>query len=124
MVTHLVKRSFEMSYDKVSIANSTGYSISGKVSYRSAFCSNDDYSVGNGKTWTASSRGICLLTKITATVDTPNGNVDAKSYTSAGTTYARFAVVAADGGYEVTRLTGADEDEQPSDYVEPTEQQK
>ena len=115
-----------MAYDKVSIANSTLFAATGRVEYASAFCSNDSYSVDSMHTWSASSRGVCLLTKITATVKTPYGDIAATSYGSAGTTYSRFAIVATgEKQFAVTRLVSSmDGDEIPEDYVEPTTQQK
>ncbi|MCX6405531.1 MAG: hypothetical protein NTV28_01285 [Propionibacteriales bacterium] len=114
-----------MSYDKVTIHNSTPYNASGTVEYASIFCRNDDYNVTTNTTWEASSRGVCLLTGITATLVTPSGPVTADAYDSAGTTYSRFAVISTgDNTFAVTRITQETEDHVPSDYVEPTEQQK
>ena len=83
------------------------YIVSGKVYYAGApvFCSNDSYSVTPNTAWTASSRGSCLVTKITATVKTPNGDVKATSYTSSGTSYSQFAVINHGDGdnFQVTR---------------------
>ncbi|MDE9448417.1 hypothetical protein KKJ04_23700, partial [Xenorhabdus bovienii] len=72
----------------------------------------------------ASSRGVCLLTKITATVRTPNGDIEAVPYTSSGTSYSQFAIIqTGNNTFEVTRrVTYADEI--PEDYIEPTEKQK
>ena len=119
---------FIMAYPKVHIANSTNFTAKGTVEYDSAFCGNDDYTAKPHKTWKANSRGICLLTKITATLSTPNGNIQAKAYTSSGTSYSQFAIVqTGDHKFAVTRLVGAfasDDMEVPAGYVEPTEQQK
>ena len=117
-----------MSYPNVSIVNSTGYNISGTVDYKSVFCSNDNYNAGNGQTWNASSRGVCLVTKISSDVSTPDGNVSATPYTSSGTAYSNFAVIQTNTNplaFEVTRRVSlAKEDVPPIDYVEPTENQK
>lgn len=114
-----------MSYPLVTIADSTPFNISGEVCYASLFCSNDDYSATPNTTWKASSRGVCLVTKITATVRTPQGDIVATPYTSSGTSYSQFAVIqVGPGKFEVTRRVSEFEDKTPEDYVEPTENQK
>ncbi|MFK7786944.1 MAG: hypothetical protein AB8B56_17620 [Crocinitomicaceae bacterium] len=114
-----------MSYPLVTIADSTNYNISGKVSYASIFCSDDDYSATPNTTWTASSRGVCLVTGISATVKTPNGDVQATPYSSSGTAYSQFAVIqTGPGKFEVTRRVNLSEDQIPADYKEPTTKQK
>ena len=91
-------------YPLVNIHNSAQDVACGTVQYASAFCSNDDYCVSPGRTWTASSRGVCLITKITASVQTPGGDTVAVEYTSSGTSYSTFAVISSDNGYAVTRI--------------------
>lgn len=115
-----------MSYPLVNIINSTNYIATGTVSYASAFCSNDDYTVTPGTSWTASSRGVCLLTEISAVLQTPNGNIQATPYTSSGTSYSQFAIIqTSPTSFEVTRrVSGATEDVAPENHVEPTSQQK
>ena len=57
------------------------------------------------KDWTAKSRGVCLLTEITATVQLKTGYTEvATPYQSAGTSYSQFYVIKnfLTGGYEVT----------------------
>lgn len=81
-------------YPPVSITNSTPFSAFGEVNYASFLCSDDRYNVaGNGATWTASSRGVCLLTRITAIVRTPSGDIAATPYTSSGTSYSEFVII-------------------------------
>lgn len=81
-------------YPPVSITNSTPFSAFGEVNYASFLCSDDRYNVaGNGSTWTASSRGVCLLTRITAIVRTPSGDIAATPYTSSGTSYSEFVII-------------------------------
>ena len=93
-----------MSYPRVTIANSTTFIISGKVSYMSAFCSNDHYDATPNTTWKAGSRGVCLVTKISAKVKTPDGDIVATPYTSSGTSYSEFAVIqTGPSSFEVTR---------------------
>lgn len=124
-----------MSYPVVKIHNSTSFIAKGKVSYMSLFCSDDNYSVTPDTTWTAKSRGVCLLTKITATVKTPEGDFVASPYTSSGTSYSNFAVISTGKNkFAVTRIVTAvtagapeeyvEEVELPEDYVEPTTNQK
>jgi hypothetical protein len=114
-----------MSYPCVNIVNSTNYIASGKVSYMSIFCSNDDYTVTPGTSWTAGSRGVCLVTEISAVVQTPNGNIQAAPYTSSGTSYSQFAIIqTSPTSFEVTRRVSGAEDVAPEEHVEPTSQQK
>ncbi len=95
-------------YDPVRITNSTPYNAFGKVEYASIFCSDDNYSVQRDETWVASSRGVCLVTKITATVKTPSGNVEAEPYTSSGTSFSRFAIIQVGvNKFQVTRVVSA-----------------
>ncbi|GAA4371026.1 hypothetical protein GCM10023185_46110 [Hymenobacter saemangeumensis] len=96
-----------MSYPLVHISNSTAYAASGKVYYASAFCSDDDYSVAaNGGTWTANSRGVCLVTEVSATVYVNGQPVGASPYTSSGTSYSQFAIIqTSPGSFAVTRVT-------------------
>ena len=44
-------------------------------------------------TWTASIRGICLVTEITAIVKTPSGDIAATPYVSLGSSDSRFAII-------------------------------
>ncbi|WP_299181090.1 hypothetical protein [uncultured Chryseobacterium sp.] len=114
-----------MSYPLVKITNSTNYIASGKVSYMSIFCSDDNYTVTPNTTWQAGSRGVCLLTEISATLQTPNGNIQATPYTSSGTSYSEFAIIqTGTNSFAVTRIVNMAENEIPEDYVEPTVQQK
>jgi hypothetical protein len=117
-----------MAYPNVNIVNSTSYSVSGSVEYASAFCANDNYGMGPNQPWTASGRGVCLVTKITANVQAPGGTVSATPYTSSGTSYSQFAVIQTNDNpfaFDVTRRVSlAPEDAPPADYKEPTTQQK
>ncbi|MEK3884339.1 hypothetical protein [Paenibacillus sp. PL2-23] len=95
-------------YDPVQISNSTPYSAFGRVEYASIFCSNDGYNVQSNQTWTGPGRGICLLTRITATVRTPLGNIEAQPYTSSGTSFSQFAIIqVGENRYQVTRVVSA-----------------
>ncbi|MFB9326637.1 hypothetical protein ACFFSY_12000 [Paenibacillus aurantiacus] len=95
-------------YDPIQIANSTPYNAFGRIEYASIFCSDDTYSVGGGNTFTAPGRGVCLLTKITATVVTPSGNIEAEPYTSSGTSFSQFAIIQVGvNRFQVTRIVTA-----------------
>ncbi|MCG7386385.1 hypothetical protein [Paenibacillus sp. ACRRY] len=95
-------------YDLVQIFNSTPYNAFGRVEYASIFCSDDNYSVQRDETWRASGRGACLVTRITATVRTPSGNVEAEAYTSSGTSYSQFAIIQVGvNKFQVTRVVSA-----------------
>ena len=95
----------EAAYPLATVTDSTPYPISGEVKYASAFCSDDDYTAQPGTKWFASSRGVCLITRVTATVQTPNGDKTAASYSSSGTSYSKFAVIGeGDNNFQVTRI--------------------
>jgi hypothetical protein len=95
-----------MSYTLAHITNSTGYAASGKVSYASAFCSNDDYSVSSYGQWTANSRGVCLITEVSATLYVNGSPIVATPYTSSGTAYSQFAIIqTGPNSFAVTRVT-------------------
>ena len=98
-------------YPYVTITNKTPYatnrylpSIGGHqllddktyVKYATHFCSNDYIQeiIVSGGTWTASSRGACLVTKIEATLTRPNGGSwECDSYRSSGTSYSQFSII-------------------------------
>jgi len=92
-------------YPLVSVSNSVEYIVSGTVHYSSWLCSDDDFDITPNTAWAASSRGACLIKEITATVTTPDGDIDATPYTSSGTSYSQFAVINHGNGnnFEVTR---------------------
>ena len=91
-------------YPLVSIVNSTPFIAKGDVEYMSLFCSNDHYEVTPNTTWNAGSRGVCLVTKVTATVITPSGNIKATSYTSSGTSFSQYAIIqTGENQFQVTR---------------------
>jgi hypothetical protein len=97
-----------MSYPLVHISNSTPYAVAGKVSYASAFCSDDDYTINPSPgTWTAKSRGVCLVTEISAKLLVNGSWVNASSYTSSGTSYSQFAIIQTGNTYAVTRVVSA-----------------
>jgi len=95
-------------YDPVQITNSTSFNAFGKVEYASFLCRDDSYSVLRDQTWTAPGRGLCLVTRITATVQTPSGNIQATPYTSSGTSFSRFAIIQTGvNQFQVTRVVSA-----------------
>lgn len=114
-----------MAYDKVKVFNSTSFPATGKVEYASVFCSDDTFEVKSNNQWVASSRGVCLLLEISAIVKTSIGDIAATPYTSAGTTYSDFSIVAGPNNtYRVTRNVSTLEEPIPADHVEPTTKQK
>jgi len=124
-LNHTDERITNMGYPPVTVHDSTSYNVSGKVSYASIFCSDDDYSATPSTTWNGPGRGVCLVTEITATVKTPNGDIVATPYSSSGTSYSEYAVITTSGTtFQVTRVVSQQEDEKPADYVEPKEKQK
>ncbi|ANY66048.1 hypothetical protein BBD42_05935 [Paenibacillus sp. BIHB 4019] len=95
-------------YDPVQITNSTSFNAFGKVEYASIFCSDDNYAVQRDETWRASGRGVCLVTRITATVRTPSGDIQAEPYTSSGTSFSRFAIIQVGvNRFQVTRVVSS-----------------
>lgn len=97
-----------MAYPLAHIINSTAFAASGTVHYASAFCSNDNFSIAAHGQWTASSRGVCLITEISVTVYVNGSPVNATPYTSSGTSYSQFAVVqTGPNSFAVTRMTTA-----------------
>ena len=114
-----------LNYPYVAITNSTPYIASGTVAYESLLCSNDEYTVTPNTTWTADSRGLCLVQKISATLKTPAGSIVATPYTSSGTSYSQFAILqTGPTSFAVTRIVTGAEDQRPADHVEPTSKQK
>ena len=98
-----------MAYPKVHIVNSTNFSVKGKVKYASAFSSDDNYEIAPWGSWTAGSRGVCLLTEVSATVHTPGQDAKATPYESSGTSYSQFAVLqTAPGKFTMTRIVTSD----------------
>ncbi len=89
-------------YPFVTVANSTPFHVSGRVDF--AVCLQSTYVANSWQKWTDDERGLCLVTKVTATVATADGNINAKPYISTGTTFSHFAVIYRDGNYEVTRV--------------------
>ena len=70
-------------YPLVAITNSTSHQAKGHVTYPG--CHGDDWTALPWDTWKASSRGLCLVSKITAEVNVGGNWVGAEPYTSSGT---------------------------------------
>lgn len=92
-------------YPLAKITNNTAYTVSGTVEYVSFTCSDDKYSVAPGKTWTAKSRGVCLIDKITGKT---SGRAKFGENTSIvpydvdiGTSYSKFQINAYGGRYRI-----------------------
>lgn len=112
-------------YDCVKITNGTNYPVNGKVTYATFFCSDDSYNMAPDSTWQARSRGVCLVTEVTATVMVDSKPVIAQPYVSTGTGYSDFIVSpAGQGTFLVTRICNGTEDLPPKDHSAPTTQQK
>jgi len=79
-------------YPYADIHNTSPYPIQAKVTYASLFCKDDIVTINPYDTWTADSRGICLITKVTALMELDQGDIDCVPYTSSGTSYSTFAV--------------------------------
>lgn len=95
-----------MAYSLVHITNSTAYDANGTVSYASAFCSDDQYSVKAGQAWQATSRGVCLVTQISAYLSVGDKTIQAASYESSGTSYSQYAIIQiGPESFAVTRIT-------------------
>ncbi|WP_018300122.1 hypothetical protein [Fangia hongkongensis] len=92
-----------MSYPYVHIQNTTDYGVDGTVHYASFMCSNDSFHIKAHSSWTASSRGVCLVTKINA--ENTNTDKSGTAYESSGTSYSQFVVYDNNGVPSVTRKT-------------------
>ena len=89
-------------YPYVTITNKTPYDTldiqnSNVVQYstRALFCSDDLYSVAAQQTWKASSRGECLVHRITATLTIPDGPgyLLCTTYKSSGTGHSIYSII-------------------------------
>ena len=97
-------------YPHVHIINSTPYQISGSVQGNDFGCSDHNYAIAGecGNSWTADSRGLCLVATVTATVVVNGVGIAATSYQSSGTAHSQFAVIMTNNNppsFSVTRLT-------------------
>lgn len=114
-----------MSYPPVTVVNSTNFTASVTVTYTSFFCSSDNFALAPHTSWTAHSRAVCLVAKISVTIHTPHGEVVATPYTALGTSYSQFAIIqTGPDAFEVTRRVSGSDDAPPAGHVEPTEHQK
>ena len=89
-------------YPLAKITNQTDYAVSGTVEYPG--CSDDDYTVQPGQTWTARSRGVCLITRITGTASGSAKHGESTKivpYDSTGTSYGNFQIEAYGGQYRI-----------------------
>ena len=82
----------ENHYPYAHVENLSPYEIHVKVTYMSLFCSDDEVTIAPGQTWTATSRGVCLITQVSSTMNLPQGQIDCTPYTSSGTSYSQFMV--------------------------------
>ena len=97
--------------DNVHIVNKTNYVIQGEVDYTEiprvhiSLCSNDSYLTGRNGSWTASSRGFCLVSKITVKFIDANGDLKVGvPFTSLASYASEFEVVkTADGNVKVEK---------------------
>lgn len=93
-------------YPYAKVTNNTPFEAHGTVHYAGWTCKNDNYKVKPGKRWKARSRGVCLITKITAALSgkpTHRGPKikGVKTYTSSGTSYGNFFIKPAGNQYRV-----------------------
>ena len=90
-------------YPYVTITNRTPYATQSKpgvysglfVLYEGLFCKSDsiDAVIASGDTWTASSRGVCLVTLISANMALPDGSrLACAPYKSTGTSNSIYSV--------------------------------
>lgn len=93
-------------YPLARVTNNTPYTVSGEVQYVSAFCKDDSYTVAPGATWTASSRGVCLIDDITGTMSGAVGEYGESTKitpynASPATSYSGFQINAYSGSYRI-----------------------
>lgn len=111
-------------YPLARITNNTPYPAAGQINYASYLCKNDQYTVAPGQTWTATSRGVCLITWISAYLSLPDGKtIQATTYRSAGTTYSNFLISPTQNDFRVwsdhewARENDTSEGKSPGFYV-------
>lgn len=105
-------------YPLVTIINSTPYQAKGQVVYPG--CRDNDWTVLPWDSWKAPSRGLCLVSKITAEVNVDGRRIDAKSYKSSGTSYSRYVLIqTSPESFEVTRrvVGEASDQEEPEPTI-------
>lgn len=59
-------KDFTLAYPLAEVKNNTEYTVSGVIDYVS--CKDDRFTVAPGEKWTAKSRGVCLIAKISGTL--------------------------------------------------------
>lgn len=102
-VQDLKNEELDGAYPKACVVNTTRYRVHGEIKY--AACSTDNFNLRAGAQ-ESFARGLCLLTRINAVVQLEDRDVQAKPYTSTGTSYSQLAVIeVAPGVFEVTRRT-------------------
>ena len=80
-------------YPYVHVANTSPYPVVVTVEYASLFCSDDtNINIPANGQWTASSRGVCLVTGIKSNMQLPTGQINCTPYSSSGTSYSQFFV--------------------------------
>ncbi len=93
--------SHNTSYPLAQVANYTKYHAKGRVHYMSALCEDDDFSMAPAKevknemrasVWSARSRGVCLIDKITASLHGGHAPPKVIPYDSSGTSYGNFMI--------------------------------
>ena len=92
-------------YPYVTVKNTLQNKITGgKVVYDSVFCRSDSISqLSPGQSWTATSRGTCLVSSVSVYLDA----YTCTPYTSSGTSYSTFKVRIEKGKCEVCRSDGS-----------------
>ena len=101
-----VSTSAYAAYPYARVTNNTPYTVTGEVQYVSLACKDDSYTVAPGQTWTASSRGICLIDDITGTMVGATGEFGEKTNivhynASPATSYSKFQINAWSGSYRI-----------------------
>ena len=105
-------------YPLVTIINSTSHQAKGRVAYPG--CHDDDWTALPWDTWKATSRGLSLVSKITAPVNVDGRWIDAQPYDSSGTSYSRYVLIqTSSNSFEVTRrvVGEASDQEEPEPAI-------
>ena len=85
-------------YTYVHIENESKFEMTGKVHYASFWffrCGDDNFKIMPHSSWTATSKGVCLVTRISAYTTNHNDYAldhEVCSYESSGTAYSQFAI--------------------------------
>ncbi|HDW3058386.1 TPA: hypothetical protein RMI67_006337 [Bacillus cereus] len=101
------KSELEIGYPDIVIFNKTDLDARGDITLATFFCNDITYYVDAHDRTQSYSRGICLVTKITAFLNYPGSGIVyvAEPYTSTGTSYSQYEIVSIDRNkFKINRI--------------------